>query len=125
MDNQFKSLYNLFHTQATIVKEAYESGDILGIQPHIEVMFSNPDELIILTYDEFINKLITDVEFANDWFVEVNIKVLNLDERYKLYQDGNIKYKIFTATSHDFNINDIPTKLITITYKDKVIESYE
>jgi thymidylate synthase len=67
MDNQFKILYNLFHTQATIVKEAYESGDILGIQPHIEVMFSNPDDLTPLTQEEFIERIKTDDEFAEEW----------------------------------------------------------
>lgn len=29
---------------------------MLGSQPHIQEMFSNPDELIILTEEEFNNK---------------------------------------------------------------------
>jgi hypothetical protein len=49
-------IYKKFLKQATEIKETYESGDILGSQPQIEEMFSNPDELIILTEDEFNNK---------------------------------------------------------------------
>lgn len=49
-------MYKKFLKEATEIKEAYESGDMLGSQPHIEEMFSNPDELIILTEEEFNNK---------------------------------------------------------------------
>ena len=49
-------MYKKFLKEATEIKEAYESGDMLGSQPHIEEMFSNPDELIILTEKEFNNK---------------------------------------------------------------------
>jgi len=50
-----KSYEKYFH-KVTEIKEAYECGDMLGSQPHIEEMFSNPDELIILTEEEFNNK---------------------------------------------------------------------
>jgi hypothetical protein len=50
-----KSYEKYFH-KVTEIKEAYESGDMMGSQPHIEEMFSNPDELIILTEEEFNNK---------------------------------------------------------------------
>ncbi len=53
---QSNMIYKKFLKQATEIKETYESGDILGSQPQIEEMFSNPDELIILTEDEFNNK---------------------------------------------------------------------
>lgn len=49
-------MYKKFLKEATEIKEAYECGDMLGSQPHIEEMFSNPDELIILTQEEFNNK---------------------------------------------------------------------
>ena len=58
-----KSYEKYFH-KVTEIKEAYESGDMLGSQPHIEEMFSNPDELIILTEDEFNNK---NDKFKNRW----------------------------------------------------------
>jgi thymidylate synthase len=59
--------YKKFLTEATSIKEGYESGDILGSQPHIEEMFSNSDELTILTKEEFINKIKTNNGFAKQW----------------------------------------------------------
>ncbi len=48
--------YEKYLHKVTAIKEAYEGGDMLGSQPHIEEMFSNPEELIILTEEEFNNK---------------------------------------------------------------------
>jgi thymidylate synthase len=59
--------YKKFLTEATSIKEGYESGDILGSQPHIGEMFSNSDELTILTKEEFINRIKTDLAFALKW----------------------------------------------------------
>jgi thymidylate synthase len=47
--------------------DGYMSGDIIGTQPHIDEMFSNPDDLTPLTKEEFINKIKTDDEFAKEW----------------------------------------------------------
>ena len=47
--------------------DGYRCGDIMGIQPHIEAMFSNSDMLTPLTQEEFINKIKTDDEFAEEW----------------------------------------------------------
>jgi thymidylate synthase len=43
------------------------SGDIIGTQPHIDEMFSNPDDLTPLTKEEFIDKIKTDIKFAKKW----------------------------------------------------------
>jgi hypothetical protein len=71
---------------------------------------------------EFINKCKTEKEFAENWGLKIEERKLSLDERYKLYQD-NVEFAIFSATSIDFDIHNIPTKQITITYNDKTIES--
>jgi thymidylate synthase len=47
--------------------DGYRSGDIIGTQPHIEAMFSNSDELIPLTKEQFTNKIKTDNKFAKKW----------------------------------------------------------
>jgi thymidylate synthase len=47
--------------------DGYRSGDIIGTQPHIEAMFSNADELIPLTKEEFIKQIKTDNKFAKKW----------------------------------------------------------
>ena len=137
MNTEFNNLYKLFLTQATIIKEAYESGDMLGIQPHIEVMFSNSEELTILTYNEFINKCKVDSEFAKDWYVDVNIKMLSLRDRVDIFNSKMLKEGIRTQIP-TVGVDDgfweecleeikhnIPTKLITLTYNNETIESYE
>lgn len=56
------------HTKAVDeIIDGYRCGDIMGTQPHIEAMFSNADELIPLTKEEFTGKIKTDYEFANKW----------------------------------------------------------
>ena len=47
--------------------DGYKCGDIVGMQPHIEVMFSDSDKLTPLTKEEFITKIKTDDEFAKKW----------------------------------------------------------
>jgi thymidylate synthase len=47
--------------------DGYKCGDIMGMQDHIEKLFSDSDKLTPLTMDEFINKIKTDDEFANKW----------------------------------------------------------
>ena len=59
--------YKNFYKKSLEIKLAYESGDLLGSQPHIESMFSSSNELIILSEEEFINKIKTDDEFAKKW----------------------------------------------------------
>jgi len=59
--------YKHFYKEASNIKIAYEEGDLIGSQPDINNMFSNADELVILTKEEFINKIKTDDEFAKKW----------------------------------------------------------
>ena len=49
------------------VIDGYKCGDIMGMQSHIEIMFSNPDDLTPLTQDEFINLIKNNSEFAKEW----------------------------------------------------------
>lgn len=57
--------YREFRKRAEEIKEAYENGDMLGTQPHIEVMFS--EGLTILTKKEFKESIINNDEFAKEW----------------------------------------------------------
>jgi len=63
--------YKRFYSEAIAVKEAYLSGDMVGSQPEIESMFNrefyDPDELVILTKEEFIAKIQQDDKFAKKW----------------------------------------------------------
>lgn len=59
--------YKKFFKEASDIKIAYEEGTLLGSQPEIESMFSDADNLIILTKEEFIEKIKTNDEFADKW----------------------------------------------------------
>ena len=59
--------YENYIKEVTELIDGYKCGDIMGMQPHIEVMFSNSDILTPLLQEEFINKCKTDPEFSERW----------------------------------------------------------
>ena len=74
--------------------------------------------------EEFINKCKTDTEFSEKWGLKIEERELSLEERNNVYKkqwEPGV-----SELSHDrFNSLNIPTKLITIIYNGKTIESYE
>jgi hypothetical protein len=88
-----------------------------------------------LTYDEFIKKIKTDDEFAKKWGLKIEERELSHDERFRIaYKNLELRKKLEVQSKmlhypdgHNKVMDDtnIPTKLITITYNDKTIESYE
>ena len=86
-----------------------------------------------LTQEEFINKCKTDTEFSEKWGLKIEERELSLEERIRMYalKEGQT-YEEFVTNwntdeqwSEDLSDATIPTRLITITYNDKTIESYE
>ena len=79
-----------------------------------------------LSQEEFINKCKTDTDFSERWGLKVDERELSLEERteYKKKRDG-ISRTFASYTHQMLDGSNIPTKLITITYNDKTIESYE
>jgi len=71
----------------------------------------------------FINKCKTDTEFSEKWGLKIEERELSEDERYELCAAQ--KSKMTAISEEDYIKYNIPTKLITITYNDKTIESYE
>jgi hypothetical protein len=86
------------------------------------------------TIQEFIKKIKTDSEFSEKWGLKIEERELSLEEREKI---AITKYPQLNETPHGALIDsrpfsnefgdslNIPTKLITIKYNDKKIESYE
>jgi hypothetical protein len=74
---------------------------------------------IKLTQNEFINKCKTDLEFSEKWGLTIEERELSDKERVAIFMENKRTNKF------EDNNCDIPTKLITITYNDKKIESYE
>jgi hypothetical protein len=86
---------------------------------------------IPLSKEKFINKIKTDDEFAYKWGLKIEERELSLEERYDLIEkDKHTQSVKWESLGTDrirevLDDNNIPTKLITITYNDKTIESYE
>ena len=81
---------------------------------------------IIPTKDEFINKCKTDIEFSGRWGLKIEERELSLEERQNLYFKLNPEFRlVHEDMDKHMDKHNIPTKLITITYNDKTIESYE
>jgi hypothetical protein len=86
----------------------------------------------ILTKGGFISKCKTNPEFAKQWGLQIEERELSFEERHLMYcksfknTDDNHKGSsdIDKMTKYHNNRN-IPTKLITVTYNNKTIESYE
>jgi hypothetical protein len=80
--------------------------------------------------DWFIQEIKNNTEFSERWGLRIEERELNHDERFEIYKKvsgrdlqphiSGLNFKQFY-----FDDSNVPTKLITITYNDKTIESYE
>lgn len=81
-----------------------------------------------LSQEEFINKCKTDSEFSERWGLKIEERELSLLERYELMKKldnwVSVHYKE-PKTMEYMDSQNIPTKLITITYNNETIEVYE
>jgi hypothetical protein len=84
------------------------------------------------TKEEFIDKIKTDDEFAKTWGLKIEEREVSGEERMELYQTGNYtngSVKLggvqWEHKWMDTWAPNVPTKLITVTYNNKTIESYE
>ena len=79
--------------------------------------------------DEFIIESKTQPGFSEKWGLKIEEKELSLEERAKWLQDTKGYDLLVGNLEHDhireIVENEAPTKLITITYNNKTIESYE
>jgi hypothetical protein len=82
----------------------------------------------LLTQEEFINKIKTDTEFSKKWGLTIEERELSLEERQSIYEkeyvDG-MEVSNNNWLNSKLTTRNVPTKLITITYNDTKIESYE
>ena len=87
----------------------------------------------LLTKESFINKCKTDTEFSEKWGLKIDERELIAQERLEWVKTNlsNVEVGGFISNdeySHKWVetlANNIPTKLITLTYNNKTIESYE
>ena len=103
-----------------IINEAYEN--------YYEYM--RDDRQWELDKEEFINKCKTDPEFSEKWGLKIGERELSLEERHQLALPiWKEKYgplaDMMVPTNVDNTPFKIPTKLITLTYNNETIESYD
>jgi hypothetical protein len=78
----------------------------------------------ILTRGEFINKCKTDGEFSEKWGLQIEERELDMMERWVI-ADLTPNMEEFDFANYMCDKHNVPTKLITVTYKETIIESYE
>ena len=77
--------------------------------------------------EQFINRIKTDSEFSETWGLKIEERELSPKERIEL-AGGKIQDKYPALVEMSLRVcdeRDIPTKLITLTYNNETIESYE
>jgi len=80
--------------------------------------------------EEFINKIKTDKTFSERWGLKIEERELSLEERHKLALPiWKEKYgplaDMMVPTNVDNTPYKIPTRVISFTYNNETIESYE
>jgi hypothetical protein len=127
--------------QQELLDEAYENylkgGHIKWLnQMEVNTPAGKMNIPVPYTQEEFINKCKTDTEFFERWGLKIEERELSFEERCEIqiarlegmYSSGKevfIQHSVNDVKQITMDKNNIPTKLITITYSDKKIESYE
>ena len=115
-----------------IIDEVYKNylkgGDIKWLnQEEVDTLIGKMNIPIPYTKEEFINKCKTDTEFLEKWGLKIEERELSLKERLNLVSTiiGEEKIRTYEDNLERVDKLNIPTKLITITYNNETIESYE
>ena len=111
--------------QQELLNEAYENYKDSRECQWTPTYFPTP-----YTQEEFINKCKTDNEFSEKWGLKIDERELSLEERMDLSREKRRTYwnwQNWSIEEMEYHLTDvwnIPTRLITITYKGNTIESY-
>jgi hypothetical protein len=113
--------------QQELLDEAYKNYQTEWLKENPP--FSGPYTNKCLTQEEFINKIKTDTEFSRKWGLNIEERELSSQERKNIYDNSSWEKDMFPTDINGWNKlfdgYNIPTRLITITYNNKTIESYE
>jgi hypothetical protein len=97
----------------------------------IKIETEDGDDYRILTQEEFINKCKTDTDFSEIWGLKIEERELSLEERMDLSREKRSyswNWQNWSEEEMEWRMNNewnIPTKLITLTYNNETVESYE
>jgi hypothetical protein len=84
----------------------------------------------VMDKEEFINAIKTNPEFSEKWGLKIEEKVLDLNERQSWFFENkrmflNNEFCDEVESHKNFDYYNIPKKLITLTYNNEILESYE
>jgi len=121
--------------QQKLLDEAYENytqTNIVKNDDGTETHISPAGHYNRLAKEEFINKCKIDSEFSEECGLKIEERELSLEERQNIYnknyfyqEDISWHNMVDTDIIESLKSNNIPTKIVTLTYNDKTIESYE
>jgi len=105
IDEAYKNYCKSFENQSIIEQNSYDTEPI--------------------TKQMFIDKVKNLDWFSEKWGLKIEERELSLEERYKL--DHHFDCLIGEYPEHHITLDErgVPCKLITITYKEQTIKSYE
>ena len=103
-----------------IIDEAYDNYRTAFVEGHVHQELNN-----CLPQEEFILEIKTDGEFSKTWDLKIEERELSERERIEMIQPFGMDALVPEVRKKWMEENNIPTKLITIKYKDKKIEVYE
>ena len=106
--------------QQQIIDEAYEN-----YETKTEIMRGHGFHGTLLSQEEFINKCKSDIEFSEKWGLKIEERELSEGDRGLLLQPLGLDPLTKEGRDRLWKENNLPTKVITIIYNDKTIESYE
>ena len=97
----------------------YEQDKTPGI-----VYYTDPLKYRPYTQEEFINKCKTDSEFSENWGLKIEERELSFEERELILLETEDWLRTSTTQEVELALKEsnIPTKLITITYKNEKIQ---
>jgi hypothetical protein len=82
----------------------------------------------MFTQEEFINKIKTDDEISKRWGLKIEERELSVEERNEWFQinlNGNNPLMKSDWKDYELDQQNIPKRLITVTYSHEKIEVYE
>ena len=110
-----------------IIKEAYEKYWNSVETSECDGFGSTSIKLPILSKEQFIRKIKTDSEFSEKWGLKIEERELTFKERELILLETDDWLR--TSTTQEVKLvlkeSNIPTRLITATYNNQTIETYE
>lgn len=123
-NEQQQTIDEAYENYCNNVDEGTFSRKWLKLEESFDGFFTN-ENYSLYTKEEFINKCKTDNEFSEKWGLKIEERELSEGERGLLLQPYGLDPSTKEGRDRVWKENNLPTKLITITYKEQTIESYE